>query len=372
MWFGSKKAGALATAVALMLLRLPEPIEAAVCDKSAEQIFAAATDSVARISVVSIDPFNPVRKVRYGIGTGFLLNDESIMVTNYHVVLDAKFIDVSLGGGRNLSASILAGDPVFDIALLKLDTGQDQLKALPLAEEATPAIGTEVFAIGHPLGLPISISKGIVSSVDVILPITTSSWDEPYIQTDAAINPGNSGGPLIDRCGRVIGMNTLGTPMAENMGYAIPIGIVKRVAAELMETGKISRPWIGISGSMADPFILSLAMLPSETGFMIETIEPGSAADTAGLRGGSLPLRVGMRTYVVGGDIITKVNGEALTDLSTVARIVRSLKPGDKVSVEYFRDGELQTIEVVLPERPMLPEDIRVLREVGLRQQGEQ
>ncbi|MBI2717390.1 MAG: trypsin-like peptidase domain-containing protein [Rhizobiales bacterium] len=334
----------------------------AECNATTEQVFAQASQSVGRIFVMGIDPFDPYDKVSYSVGTGFFIDDQGTMITNYHVLLNAAMINISFSGGGSYRAKYIAGDPVLDIAILRIGDSNDRIgKALAFAADAPPAIGTQVYAIGHPLGLKISISSGIVSSSDVVLPVSTMSWDEPYIQTDAAINPGNSGGPLIDKCGAVVGMNSLSFPKAENIGFAIPARTLKMAAAELKAYGRIIRPWIGISGRIADPWVQDLARMPFEAGFMIETIEPGSAADKAGLRGGTLPMRFGPSNYILGGDIIKSVNGVDVTDLATTANIVRKLKPGDKITVEYFRNDEVKTLTVTLPERPSLPEDVRVL-----------
>ena len=266
------------------------PADAKECNAGAEQVFTQASKSVGRIFVMGIDPFEPFKKVSYAVGTGFFVDGKGTMVTNYHVLLNQALINVSLAAGQSYRAQYIAGDPILDIAIIKAG---DNSKPLAFSSDDPPPIGAGVYAIGHPMGLKMSISSGIVSSSDVVLPISNMSWDEPYIQTDAAINPGNSGGPLLDRCGNVVGMNTLGMSKAQNMGFAIPARTLKAATAELAAHGKIVRPWIGISGRVVDPLVQELARMPFETGFMIETIEPGSAADKAGLKGGNLPVRYG-------------------------------------------------------------------------------
>jgi putative serine protease PepD len=180
----------------------------------------------------------------------------------------------------------------------------------------------------------------------------------PYIQTDAAINPGSSGGPLVDRCGKVIGINTAMLRIAENIGFAVPANVARRVVPELVERGRVIRAWHGIYGRMVDPELLMFFNVPLVEGFLVETVEPGSPAELAGLRGGTVPVIIGAETFILGGDIITKVNGNAIKDIQTVMRLVGQLKVGDTMKVEYFRDGETLTAEAVLPERPILPSDI--------------
>jgi serine protease Do len=347
--------------IAGLLAYLAQVVQAETCNKTASQVFAEVSGSVARISVIAIDPFNPRNKVSYGMGTGFLIDENRTLVTNFHVILNAYAINVSFGSGQSYWAEFVAGDPILDIALVRIVAAGGPFKALQFAGNTPLTVGDSVFAIGHPLGLKMSITSGVVSSVDVMLPVTTMSWDTPFIQTDAAINPGNSGGPLVDQCGAVVGLNSMGMPGAQSMGFAIPVERLKNAVTELLKNGKITRPWIGISGQMADPFISDLTHLPFSPGFLVETVEPGSAASEAGLQGGSFPVLFGGGNFILGGDVITSVNGVAVTDISVVAKIVHSLKVGDKIKVEYVRYGEKESLEAILPERPILEQDLRAL-----------
>jgi serine protease Do len=347
--------------IAGLLAYLAQVVQAETCNKTASQVFAEVSGSVARISVIAIDPFNPRNKVSYGMGTGFLIDENRTLVTNFHVILNAYAINVSFGSGQSYWAEFVAGDPILDIALVRIVAAGGPFKALQFAGNTPLTVGDSVFAIGHPLGLKMSITSGVVSSVDVMLPVTTMSWDTPFIQTDAAINPGNSGGPLVDQCGAVVGLNSMGMPGAQSMGFAIPVERLKNAVTELLKNGKITRPWIGISGQMADPFISDLTHLPFSPGFLVETVEPGSAASEAGLQGGSFPVLFGGGNFILGGDVITSVNRVAVTDISVVAKIVHSLKVGDKIKVEYVRYGEKESLEAILPERPILEQDLRAL-----------
>ena len=184
------------------------------------------------------------------------------------------------------------------------------------------------------------------------------SWLVPYIQTDAALSTGSSGGPLVNRCGEVIAINGSVLGDAENIGFALPINVAKGVIPELVEHGRVIRPWHGIDGRMLDFTLIMLLNFPMAPGFLIETIEPGSAADKAGLVAGSLPLQIGQQEFLLGGDVITRINGEALTSLDVLMRIAGSLEVGDSVEVEYFREGKLATMQITLPERPAQPDDI--------------
>jgi S1-C subfamily serine protease len=188
------------------------------------------------------------------------------------------------------------------------------------------------------------------------------SWLTPLIQTDAAINPGNSGGPLVNRCGEVVGINTLGTPSAENIGFAIPIAAAKRALPDLATHGRVVRAWHGINGRFVNPLVAILARIPPTPGMLIETIEPGSPAEKVGLRGGVFAIGMNGDDMLLGGDVITTVNGVRLSDLETAMHIVGSLKVGEPVVVDYYREGKTHSIRAILPERPILPGDVQFMR----------
>jgi putative serine protease PepD len=242
-------------------------------------------------------------------------------------------------------------------------------QALPFATGGPPEIGDPVFAIGFPLGIGKSISAGIVSGDHRILPRTTSSWLSPYLQTDASVSAGSSGGPLLDACGRVVGMITLraDAPGAENLGFAVPVSVLVPVIEALAETGRVSRPWHGLYGQMVSPMVLALTDVPFDLweeamGFLVETVEPGSAADRAGLRGGIWPMAWGPGEILLGGDIVTEVNGRAIRSLDDALAAVRGLVIGEEVRLEYLRDGERFETRVTVEERPLLDAEISLYR----------
>jgi serine protease Do len=216
-----------------------------------------------------------------------------------------------------------------------------------------------VIAIGNPLGLDQTLTRGIVSAINRILPISPMSLTIPMIQTDAAINPGNSGGPLINRCGRVIGMNTSVLAPAENIGFALPAEIIKQVLSELIRNGRVIRPWVGIRGQLIQKKdIQAIFNFDVVNGFLIETIDPGSPAEKAELRGGVLPIKVAGQELLFGGDIIVSANGKSLDNQLAYETFVTSLKVGDNVKLTVYREGKKHRVSWVLPERPVLPGDI--------------
>jgi S1-C subfamily serine protease len=321
------------------------------------QIFKDVSPSVVFISTVQVNPFRVAGRARGGFGSGFLIDGEGHILTNAHVVHGATLIVVSTAAGEGARAEVVGTDPVLDLAVLRVP-GWGPPPSAPQLGSSTPLeIGEEVVAIGHSFGLERSMTRGIVSGLDRRLQEMTTSWLQPLIQTDAAINPGMSGGPLLDSCGNVVGVNSMTLMEAENIGFSVPIDLVKAVLPELIEKGRVSRPWHGVYGQIIEPLLLQQFGHPAPNGSLVETVEPGSPAEKIGLRGGVIPVRFGFRLILMGGDIITKVNDTPLTDIDTVVEVVQSFKVDDKISIEYYREGRRFTAEVTLPERPLLPGD---------------
>jgi putative serine protease PepD len=359
--------GAVAAALAAMFLSAPVAVaEAQVCGRSARDVFADNGDRVFEVFSLGINPFRVHGRVVPRGGTGFLIDDGHI-VTNYHVVADASEI-VVFDDERPYDVRVVGIDPTLDIAVVRTFppiAGTGIRFAGPEAIE----IGATAYAIGFPLGVGKSISAGVISGVSRILPRTTSSWLSPFLQTDAAISPGNSGGPLLDDCGQLIGMITAGisTEGAENLGFAIPVGVLRPVVEELIATGEVARPWHGIYGQMTSPPILTMLGIPQEewdryTGFLVETVEPGSAADRAGLIGGSWPVMWGGTEILLGGDIITEVDGERIRDRDQALDKVRSLRIGQEVELTYYRGGRGRTVFVSIERRPVLAQELEIYR----------
>jgi putative serine protease PepD len=328
-----------------------------VCDRPFSEVFEEASPSVVRVFAVTIDPFSLVERVRVGVGSGVVFDDRGRVVTNAHVIHEATEIMMSLDEDDMRPARVVGFDLVSDLAVIEFVDPAPPLTKADLGSSADLPVGTEVLAIGFPYGIGKTASRGIVSAVERVLHLSPMSWLTPMIQTDAAISPGNSGGPLIDRCGKVVAINTLVTERGQNLNFAIPIDTVREVVKELIDHGRVVRAWHGIHGRIVPPpLVLSFGIPP---GFLVETIEPGSPSAKIGMRGGNFPVVIGVQQYLLGGDVILRVNGEVLRDMSTVTRIARSLEVGDKIHLEYWRNGQILSTDVVLPERPALPGDAR-------------
>jgi serine protease Do len=257
----------------------------------------------------------------------------------------------------------VGADPIFDIALLRVPVLDGaKLVPAPFGDSDRLRVGEEVVAIGNPLGLDQTLTRGVVSALNRILPETPFSLQEPLIQTDAPINPGNSGGPLVNRCGEVVGINTAVMPDAQSIGFAIPSNLVRATVRSLLENGRVVRPWVGFHGTLVGAGLRDLLRLPLVPGLLIEVVEPGSPADKAGLRGGQLELSLGGKSVLVGGDIVTELNGSRLASPDELARAMRPLAVGTRLRLTVFRDGDYRSVEYDLPERPLLPSDVATQR----------
>lgn len=366
----SKCVMAIGNIIALLALcaqSLAAQAQEATCKMTSSEVYTEVSPSVVQVFSLAINPFLVADRIAPRIGSGFVV-DEGYVVTNYHVIADAQTIIV-YQDDEAFDVEVKGIDPTLDVALLKPRSAKPIGLPLEFANGKDVKIGQSAFAIGFPLGLGKSITTGTVSGVDRITRRTTTGWLSPYLQTDAAISPGNSGGPLIDSCGQVIGMIVSGISDhgAENIGFAIPSDVLQPVASALAKNGYVSRAWHGLYGQMASPLILNIMGVPSEdwpdkTGFLIETIEPESAADEAGLRGGNWPMMWGGTEILIGGDIITYVNGIRIDNLDVALNMVRQLRVSETVELVVIRDGEPFTTSITLRERPMLSQELEIYR----------
>ena len=328
------------------------------CTHSIPELFKQVSPSVVFISAASIDPFKVINRVKSAIGSGFIFSKDGLILTNAHVVFGQQLIIATLDDGKKVVAKLVGVDPILDLAVLRIPIPPEILTTATFGDSDAIQIGEEVLAIGNPLGLEQTLTRGIISGVNRILPESPLGVTLPLIQTDAAINLGNSGGPLINLCGEVIGINAATIIGAQSIGFAVPINIAKEFIPQLVEKGRIIRPWVGVHGKPIKREALAIINAPLADGFLVEAVEPGSPADRAGIRGGELPITIIGTEFLLGGDVITEINGQSLDDPEKLMKLVRSLKVGDKISLTLFRDMKTRSVELDLPERPILPGDL--------------
>jgi putative serine protease PepD len=288
-----------------------------------------------------------------GQGSGFIIDSSGYILTNSHVVENAQKITVTLSGGKKLNATLVGRDPTSDLAVIKIPSG-DIDEVAPLGDSDQVKVGQKAIAIGNPFGLSHTLTTGIVSATNRSIMTSDNTQIDGLIQTDAAINPGNSGGPLLNSSGEVIGINTAIFSLSggyQGIGFAIPINRAKEIATELITTGRVARPWLGITP-------VSIAELSPyldfgiEKGVLIVQVVPGGSADLAGLRGGNRTAIIGRYRLPVGGDIITAIDDYPISEVDDIDRVLRDKKVGQTIILRVHRNGLLMEIPVVLMERP--------------------
>jgi len=307
-----------------------------------------SSPSVVAIGITQrvINPFDPEalpRSRQSTIGTGFVTSANGVIVTNRHVVSDLRAnYTVITKDGKKLEVEKIYRDPTLDLALIK--TKQDGLHELSLGDSSKLKVGQTVIAIGNALGrFSNTVTTGVVSGLGRSIGAGDPFGREvevldDLIQTDAAINPGNSGGPLLNSAGEVIGVNVAVSESAQNIGFAIPINSVKAIIDEFVQSGKISRAFLGVNYRVITKDLALLNEVPQ--GAYIQEIVPGSPAEKAGIEPGN---------------IITRIDGKSIDTQNFISEFIRSKKPGDRISIEVWKDngsgkGETKTIEATLEE----------------------
>lgn len=294
-----------------------------------------------------------------GMGSGILLTEDGYILTNAHVVKGASQIEVSLlDAPYSYTARVVGGDASYDIALLKIEAKPGQrFPTIPLGSSADLKVGQSVLAIGNPFGLKSTLTTGIISSLGRRLEAQNGRVMENIIQTDAAINPGNSGGALLDSSGRLIGINTAifspsGT--SSGIGFAIPIDRALIIANDLIQHGRIIRPYMGVAvGLQINPRVASILQLPVTEGVMLAEVLPGSPAAKAGLKGSTQILNTRQGTRVpIGGDIVIKVDEKPIATIDSFLNYIEAQRPGDVVKLTVIRGKERVVLPLTLGEIP--------------------
>jgi S1-C subfamily serine protease len=332
---------------------------AATCQEALPDLYKRVAPSIVLIEATSIDQYDPLHRMERVSGSGVIVDPRGLILTNSHVVFGRAVMTVTLDDGTTARAEPVGADPLYDIALIRIvppSTGK--LQAADLGDSDRARVGDEVYAIGNPLGLNRTLTRGIVSAVNRLLPSAAWSINEPLIQTDAAINPGNSGGPLYDRCGQVIGITTAILPDAQSIGFAIPSNLIQGVMPSLLEHGRLIRPWLGVQGQFVPPALKRLLRIPLANGFLVEAVEPGSPAEKAGVRDGEFELTLGGAPILLGGDIITEVNGSKLDGMDKLDHALSSLTIGGSIQLTVFRDNKTVHLDIGIIERPIMPWDL--------------
>jgi putative serine protease PepD len=333
-------------------------------------VLAPVDDAIARLyeevgpAVVNItttafgyDIFRFAVVPQQGSGSGFLIDEDGNIATNEHVVRDASELEVTLADGTKLPARLVGRDPITDLAVVHVDLpAGTRIRPIPLADSSSVRVGQSAIAIGNPFGFQRTITTGVVSSSGRTLRANDGRQMRGVLQTDAAINPGNSGGPLLNARGEAIGINSMifsPSGGSVGVGFAIASNTARRWLPELVARGRASHPWAGFEAQPVTPRLAEALRLSEKEGLLLATVPAGSPAAQAGLRGGNRQVRVGNQRLVVGGDVVTAVDGRRLADPDALdAYLEDNKRVGDTVRLDYVREGRAATVELRLGERP--------------------
>jgi S1-C subfamily serine protease len=332
-------------------------------DLSLTQLFTGVEKSVVQITSTSSSKSSYLNRFasNYRLGSGFVYDSNSHIITNSHVVADSKNIEVTFMDGNIYRARLMGSDPFTDIAVLYVqDLPKNTLLQLPLEASASVDVGEQIAAIGNPFGLSGSMTAGIISGLGRVLPSSPKlayRYSIPsIIQIDAPINPGNSGGPLLDMAGEVIGINSAifsSTGDFSGIGFAVPSNTISKVVPSLISRGSFSHPWIGLSGININSEIAVAIGLKQPTGFLVLDTVAGSPAQKARLHGGYKVTNIGGRQIALGGDVIEQIDKIKVRKVDDIAIYIESTKSvGDSVSLYVFRDGHSQRVNLTLAKRP--------------------
>ena len=329
--------------------------------RTISDIYATSRRGVVQVLATTVVSENPVfgAQEKQALGSGFVIDKSGHVVTNYHVVENASRVEVSFSGNDEMPATIVGTDPSTDIAVLRIKGAQNRsLTPLELGTSAGVEVGDAVVAIGNPFGLERTVTAGIVSALQRQITAPNGFAIDEVIQTDAAINHGNSGGPLLNADGRVIGVNSqIETESGGNVGigFAIPIDTVKEVVSQLLEHGHAEHAYIGIEMATITDELATNVRLPVDSGVLIQAVRPGSPAEEAGLRGGTTRVVVDGVSYLVGGDVITKADGQTIESAEQLRSVVTAKQPGDDLALEIHRADETTEVTVKLGRQPSTP-----------------
>jgi len=341
------------------------PVRSSPHSSSLTDIFKQVQNSVVQITskgngMQIIINGNPPVDQQSRLGSGFVYDQQGHIISNSHVVSGAKTVDVTFVDGNTYTANVIGNDPSSDVAVLQItdnnySSAEKSGVPLAIANSSKLQVGEQIIAIGNPFGLSDTMTTGIVSQIGRLLPNQDTGFSIPNgIQTDAAINPGNSGGPLLNMQGQVVGMNTAilsGTGGFSGLGFAIPSNIIIRIVPTLIQKGSYDHPWLGISGGSITADVAQSAGLPvNYKGVVVSSIQSGSPADKAGLKGTTRDI-IGPNTHI--GDIITAIDGRTVKRIDDIINYIEMHKSvGSNVKLTINRNGQTKDLNAVLQARP--------------------
>jgi len=341
----------------------PVPLPANLSDEEKNNIEIYQHDSAGVVNITTTTLtydffFRPV-PTESGTGSGVVIDDQGHIVTNYHVVRGAEQMEVTLPDKTKFEAKLVGADANKDLAVIRVNAPKGRLTPIPLGTSKGLLVGQKVLAIGNPYGLDRTLTTGIISSLGRSIQAENGLIIDDIIQTDAAINPGNSGGPLLNSQGQMIGINTAILSPSNSgsigIGFAIPADTVRRITSELITTGYVRYPWLGIRSMVAltdYPGYANALRLSMDGGLMVVDIYRNSPADKGGIHESTQQLRIGYRRLPAGGDVILEIQGKPVNTIQELQSEIARYKPGDKVQISVLRDNKKVNLPITLEETP--------------------
>ena len=323
------------------------------------RVYKTVSPGVVNITstVVEYDYYYRPYATEGSTGSGCVLDTDGNILTNYHVIQDSESLEVTLSDATKYHAKVVGVDKQNDLAVIRIaDAPKERLHPIALGDSNALSVGQKVLAIGNPLGLQNTLTIGIVSSLGRRIQTEGGELVDNVIQTDAAINPGNSGGPLLNTTGEMIGINTLIFSIRGGgnigIGFAIPANTIRRVAGELIREKRIVRPWFGVEGYNLNEDLADALNLPVKTGILVARVMRGSSADGAGIQGATEIAVLYNRRFLIGGDIITEIEGKPVASLEELRLMLESKRPGNTVNITLYRGRSRIQKSVPLVEAP--------------------
>lgn len=322
-------------------------------EQNSIDVYRTLSPGVAFITTTSMsaDYYGQEFEQESGSGSGSVIDNQGHILTNYHVIEGAQKLTVSLGGEKVFPAKLIGGDPDTDLAVIKIEPPSEGLTVIQMGDSDKLSVGQKVLAIGNPFGLDRTLTTGVISGLQRPIRARNNRPIEGAIQTDASINPGNSGGPLLDKYGKMIGINSQilsRTGASNGIGFAIPASIAKRVVPQLLQFGEVRRPKLGAALFPVNELAKQGVGVPVENGLLVRAVVPNGAAQRAGLRG----LQQDSSGGIVFGDIITAIDGTPLNSMDDLYRFLDKKQINDTVQLELFRDGKRQNLPLKLLTLP--------------------
>ena len=312
------------------------------------QVYKAVGQSVVMVNTEQAGYFS----VASGLGSGFYIDKEGDVATNYHVVAGAQRLSISLPDGTTVNARVVGYDPGNDLAIIRPVSSVGQVKPIPLGDSDQVQVGELAIAIGNPFGHEGTVTAGIISALGRAMPAPNQRQIQGMLQTDAAINPGNSGGPLLNARGEVIGINTAidapngvaGQGGSVGIGFAVPINTLKGELDRLLAGGEVQHAWLGIQGATVTPDMVRQLSLDVDQGVLVDQVLPGSPAEKAGLSGATVDRRSGQADYSTA-DVITAVNGKPIKTIEELTQSLEQIGVGNPLTLAVHRQGKDITLK---------------------------